>query len=539
MSIESPQRRARFRHAAGTGTLLRFALRRERFTLPGWVLGAVTLLVLQSVSSQRFYDTPAKLAQLRNTMAGNAAAVAMGGPTRLLDTIGGEILFEIFGYLAIVVALMNMFLVGRLTRTDEESGRMELIRSAPVGRRAPVIAALLLAGLANLTVALAIIAAAIATGLPVHGSLLLGVAVAGVGATFAALTAVAAQVFENPRSVYGSVALLLAVAYVLRAIGDIGDGTLSWASPLGWGQRTYPYVAERWWPLLLFAVASVGLTAVAFALLGRRDLGAGLLAYATGRPTASWTLRSSLSLAWRLQRGTLLGWCVGVFGLGAAYGSFANSIEEYLADNPEFATYLPGGAADAVNSYLALTLSMLALLASAYAIGSVLRARAEEVAGRLEPILAVPVSRHAWFGGHLSVALIGSAIVLAAGGFGEGLTHGLAISDAGELSRLTLAALVYLPAVWIVAALAAVAVGWLPRAAITLAWSVFAYCVLAVLFTTSFDLPDWFDDAAPFAHTPQAPLEAATALPLLVLVGVGAAGIALALTGLRRRDIGI
>ncbi|MBF6468533.1 hypothetical protein IU427_25710 [Nocardia beijingensis] len=175
-----------------------------------------------------------KLAQIRETMSASAATVAMSGPTRLLTSIGGEIVFEIFAYLAVVVALMNMFLVGRHTRSDEETGRAELLRSARVGRRAPAVAALALAGLADAAVAVVIFAAAVGTGLPAGGSLLLGVVTGGVGVTFAAVTAVAAQVFENPRSVYGAVGLALAGAYVARAIGDVGSGAASWLSPIGW-----------------------------------------------------------------------------------------------------------------------------------------------------------------------------------------------------------------------------------------------------------------------------------------------------------------
>ncbi|WP_245721639.1 hypothetical protein [Nocardia crassostreae] len=112
------------------------------------------------------------------------------------------------------------------------------------------------------------------------------------------------------------------------------------------------------------------------------------------------------------------------------------------------------------------------------------------------------------------------------------------ISDSGELPRLTAAALVYLPGVWIIAAVATVAFGWLPKIAIALAWSLFAYCAVATLFTESFDLPDWFDEASLFAHTPLAPLEGVTAAPMLILLALGAAGIALGINGLRRRDLG-
>ena len=92
----------------GALPLLRFLLRRERFSLPWWLLGAGLLLLGQSGQSQDLYGTPQALAQLRRTMEGNAAVVAMSGPTELLDTVGGEVLFEIFSYLAIVVASLGL-----------------------------------------------------------------------------------------------------------------------------------------------------------------------------------------------------------------------------------------------------------------------------------------------------------------------------------------------------------------------------------------------------------------------------------------------
>ncbi|WP_330230743.1 ABC transporter permease [Nocardia sp. NBC_00508] len=534
MSVASMLRQ----NTPGAGTLLRFALRRERFTMPCWVVGIAALLAFQSLGSQRFYDTPQKLAQIRETMSANAAAIAMGGPTQLLHTIGGEIVFEIFAYLAVVVALMNMFLVGRHTRSDEETGRAELFRSARVGRRAPAVAALALAGLADVAVVLVVFAAAVGTGLPAGGSLLLGLVTGGVGVTFGALTAVAAQIFENPRSVYGAVGLALAAAYVARAIGDVRGGAASWTSPIGWGQRSYPFAGDRWWTLLLFAAATLALTAVAFALLERRDFGAGLLSYGTGRATASWALSSPLGLAWRLQRGSVCGWAIGVFALGAAYGSFADSIEDFLADNPEIAAYLPGGVADAVDSYLALTVSIVALLASAFGVSSVLRARGEETAGRAEPVLGSPVSRYSWLASHLAVALGGSAFMLAVGGFGIGLAYGLTIADAVQPLRMTGVAFGYAPAVWLVVAVAALGFGWLPKAAVPLAWAAFAYCAVAVLFATAFDLPDWFDDASPFTHTPRVPLETLTAAPILVITMAVVAALAIGIAGFRRRDAG-
>ncbi|MDQ7910425.1 ABC transporter permease [Phytohabitans sp. ZYX-F-186] len=522
----------------GAGGLLRFMLRRERFALPWWLLGATLLILVQSTQSQGLYDSAEDLANLRQTIGGNTAAVAMSGPTHLLENIGGEVVFEIFAFASIVIALMNMFLVGRHTRADEETGRAELVRSARVGRDATLAAALALAGLADLAVGLLAFAAAAGTGLPAAGSALFGAALAAVGMVFAALTAVAMQVFESARAGYGAVALALGAAFALRAAGDTGNAAFSWASPIGWGQRTFPYVDDRWWPLAVPVAVAALLGAVAMALLGRRDFAAGLVQPRPGRATATAALGSPLGLAWRLQRAALAGWAAGLFLLGVAYGSIGDSIEQYVEDNPQVAEVLPGGAADIVDSYLSFTVVTLALITAAYAVVTALRARGEETSGRTEPVLATATSRAGWLASHLSVAVLGSAVVLAAAGFGEGLAYGLTVSDAGQVPRLVGVALGYLPAVLLVAAVAVLGIGLLPRAAAAVAWVVVAYCAVIALFADSFDVPEWMRRGSPFAHTPLAPLDPLTATPLVVLAVIAVALAAGGYAGLRRRDLG-
>ncbi|GAA3343053.1 hypothetical protein GCM10020358_40310 [Amorphoplanes nipponensis] len=360
--------------------------------------------------------------------------------------------------------------------------------------------------MANVAVGALIVAVAVGTGLPAAGSVLFGAAMTAVGLVFAALTAVAAQVFENVRAVYGAVALILGAAYVLRAAGDVGGGALSWLSPIGWGQRTFPYTGDRWWPLLLPLGLSVLLVAAASALLRRRDFGAGLVAARPGRARAARSLRNAYALSWRLQRASLLGWAVGLGLLGVAYGSIADSIEQYIRDNPEVAQFLPGGAADVVDAYLALTVGLSALIAAAYGVTSALRIRAEETSGRAEPLLATATSRLTWLAGQLSVALTGSALALLTFGLGEGAAYGLIISDAGQVPRMAAVALAYLPAVWLVVAVVVLVLGWLPRPSAALAWTGVGYCAVVALFADSFDLPGWSQRASPFAHTPRVPL---------------------------------
>ncbi|MET0522694.1 MAG: ABC transporter permease, partial [Jiangellaceae bacterium] len=280
------------------------------------------------------------------------------------------------------------------------------------------------------------------------------------------------------------------------------------------------------------------LVTVAVVLLAHRDFGAGLVRSRPGRARASVLLRDAYALAWRLQRGALVGWAAGLALLGVAYGSIADSIEQYVRDNPEIAEFLTGGADDILDAYLAVTAGMAALLAAAYGVTSVLRARAEETSGRAEVVLATPTSRWTWLAAQLSVALAGTALTLVAFGVGEGLAYGISVSDLGQVPRLAGVALAYLPAVWLVVGVTVLAFGWLPRPAAIIAWVVVAYCAIITLFADSFDLPDWSRQASPMEHTPRVPLDSATATPFVLLAVLAATLIGAGYAGLRRRDVG-
>jgi ABC-2 type transport system permease protein len=183
-----------------------------------------------------------------------------------------------------------------------------LLRAGAIGRFAPVAAALAVVAATDMTITVVVALGLIALGLPAAGSLALGAWLGAVGLVFAGVGAVAAQMTDNARSAYGIAGAALAVAYVLRAVGDAGHGTLSWLSPIGWAKATRPFDDERWWALLLCVAAFALLVAAAFALLARRDLGAGLIASRPGPPVAGRDLRNTLGLAFRLQRGSLSAW---------------------------------------------------------------------------------------------------------------------------------------------------------------------------------------------------------------------------------------
>jgi ABC-2 type transport system permease protein len=523
---------------AGTGSLLRLALRRDRVKTPAWALGITFFVVVTASSFDQLYKTAAERAKFAASIAGNGTFKALYGPLHAATT-GGFTAWRAAGSAALLAGLMSLLLVVRHTRADEEAGRSELVGAAAVGRHAPIAAALLAAAVANLLTALLIVLGLTGLGLEAGGSLALGLATAGAGLVFAALAAVFAQVASTARAASGTTGLLLGLAFVVRMVGDSGSGTLSWISPISWAQEIRSFGGDRWWALALPLAATVVLAPVAFALVSRRDHGQGLLASRPGPGTAPATLRSSFGLAWRLQRGTMLGWGAAFLLLGAVTGAIAKAIGNVFGDNPELTDVLRrlGGTSGLVDAYLAATLGLLALVAAGYMIQAVLRIRAEETSLRAESVLATAVSRWRWAGAHLACALLGVAVIMVAGGVGMALGHGLRIGDlGGQLPKLIEASLLQVPAAWVLGGLAFALAGLLPRL-VAIAWVVFGVYFAMVELGESLKLPDWVLDLSPFRHAPQFPASDPKALPLLAMVAATLLLVLAGRFGLRRRDI--
>lgn len=523
----------------GTGALVRLVLRRDRLRLALWIGGLVTLMAVSASQMHDLYADPARLASYVRTMDGNPALVIFAGPGYGFDhpTSGAVLVNETSLWMALGCALMGVFLVVRHTRAEEDAERADLVRSGIVGRHAPVTAALVVALAADATVALASAAATAAAGFDLAGSLALCVSFGLTGAVFAAVAAVAAQVAGGGRGALGLGAGAVALAFVVRGIGDVTVPALSWLTPFGWGIGVRAFAGERWWTFGVLSLAGAAVVAGAFAVSSRRDLGAGLRPPRHGRTTARRWMTTPLGLAVRLQRASLVAWAVGLLVAGIVYGSVGDDVEGMVRDNPEIADYLTRlGGASVADSYLATALRLLALLASGHALSSALRARSEEASGHAESVLAGAVSRWRWAGAQVAVAVAGTVVVVTAAGLGTGIGYGAAVGDAGQVPRLTAAAVATVPAVLVLVGVAVALFGWLPRATVA-AWGALALASVVGIFATVLRLPRWLVLVSPFEHVPSLPAAAVRATPLLVLTAVAAALVTAGLVGFRRRGL--
>ncbi|MFN0089181.1 MAG: ABC transporter permease, partial [Acidimicrobiales bacterium] len=537
----SGARREAQRSLTGLGELVRLVLRRDRVRLALWVGALVALMAVSAAQVRSLYASPAAIASYVAAVEDNPALVTFSGPGYGFDrpNTGVILVNETSLWMALGCALMSLFLVVRHTRAEEESERADLVRSGVVGRHAGAAAVLAVALAANTLVGIGAAGASIALGYGVAGSVALAASFAAVGWAFAGAAAVAAQVVGASRAALGLGAAAVGAAFVGRGVSDVSAPALSWLSPFGWGIGVRAFAGERWWTLVGLAALGAALAGAAFALSVRCDLGSGLAHPRAGRSRAPGWITHPLGLALLLQRGALIGWTVGVFVTGLLYGSVADDIESLLADNPQLADYLAQlGGASVTDAYLATSFTMLALLASGFAVSSALRNRSEEAAGFAESMLATPLSRWRWALDHLVVTVAGAALVVSAGGLGVGLGYAAAVGDAGQVGRLTASALATLPAVLTLVGVAAVLFGWAPRAAAA-AWAALAAVVVVGVFGELLRLPSPLRNLSPLEQAPARPAEPWRITPLVLLSLVSLALMAFGLLGFRRRDLAV
>ena len=187
-------------------------------------------------------------------------------------------------------------------------------------------------------------------------------------------------------------------------------------------------------------------------------------------------------------------------------------------------------------AFVAVAFSMLGMVASAFAISLTLRLHQEESSQHAETLLAGAVGRTRWLASHLVIAIVGSAVAILVAGLVAGLTYGTAAGDvAGKLPMVLGAAVVQLPAVWLLVAVTVAVFGLLPRST-PVSWGILVAFIAVYLLGSLANSPQWLIDLEPFAHTPRVGSDF-TATPLLWLLAIDVALITLGAMAFRRRDL--
>ena len=519
---------------AGFPIMVRFILRRNWLRMLIWTIVLAGLVAVVIQSQRVAFPTQAD----REAYAGIAntpAVAALTGLPYAASTLGGILNIKLWMTLAVGLAFAVIFLVTRNGRAEEEAGRTELLRGGVLGQHAYSLANWIVTAGFSVVIGITTALAAISQGLPADGAFVMGASIMGVGLVFIGVSAITGQLAQTSRGANTLASVVLAAAYLVRAAADLqadGDNPsgLSWVSPIGWGQQMRSYGENLWWPLAISVVAAVALCAIALLLERRRDVGEGILPDRRGPRHASALTMTPVGLTLRLQRGSIIGWSLGVLVGALFFGTVATAMADLLAgDNPITQAFV-GGAKDVVEGLLGFFAMANVLLISAFVLQSTDTIRSEEATGRAELQWSRAISRTGWALSRMVVPAVISFLLLALSGYAIGASFGASVNDPDQGGRFAMASLAYWPSVLLIIAFVVFCAAWLPRAASAVTWAVFGVLVLLSMFGDLFGLPDWAIDNTPFTAVPRVG-EDFSAVPLIV---IGALAIVFAVLGLRR-----
>lgn len=490
-----------------TGILARFIMRRDRVRIPVWVLSFAVVSMVVAITFTELYASVEERQAIAETMKNPAMTVLFGEAYGMNDyTAGPMMAHQMLLLTAIVVGIMNILFVARHTRTSEEDGQIELIRALPTGRLSQLSATLLISTVVNIALALVVgfgLYALQIESIDLEGSLLYGAALGGVGIFFAAVTAVFAQLAESSRNAIALSFSVLGIAYIIRGIGDVSSELVAWFSPLGWMLRTEVFVNNIWWPLLLTIGVGLIFVVLSFYLHGIRDLGAGLFPAKGGKSTATPYILHPFGLAIRLQRTGIIAWLIGMSVLGMTYGSVLGDLDAFLSDSELIQQLLQSGAgASITDEYITMLMSVMSMMSVVPAVMVLLKLKSEEMWNRTENLFSRAVSRLKVCASYVALAhLVGCLALLASvvSLWGAGIA---VTDDMMSLGTILQAALVYLPAMWVMISLAALFIGIAPST-VYVTWIYLGYAFVVSYFGGLLQFPTWLEKLSPFAHIPE------------------------------------
>jgi len=275
-------------------------------------------------------------------------------------------------------------------------------------------------------------------------------------------------------------------------------------------------------------------------------------------------LKSAPGLNLRLQRFVVIMVVIGMFLLGASYGSVLAEIESFVASNDMYQTLILGPVMDisvleglpveeaivlmntvlgAAGYSLAQMFSgfingMMALMGLAALIVFVTKAKSEEKDIRTELVLAASVSRTKYLLGYVAIAMVSAVLLQAAMAYGLYISAAQALPNPDDLGLgfLLQSALVYVPALWIMIGITVMLVGLVPKLT-GVVWGYFGYSFFMLMFGRIGVFPEWVNYTTPFGFVPQLPMDEINYLVMGAMVLVAVVLVAVGVVGYNRRDI--
>jgi ABC-2 type transport system permease protein len=537
------------RRIYGLGSIYAKTIRDSRlaFIIAAGLLGGLTF-VLGAAIPQVFPTPQTRLEVDKLIGSMPASMVNLFGKPEKLGTFGGYLSWKYGAVFALGAALWSIFALSGTLAGEAGRGSLDFIATTPLGRYR--IALEKVAGhLTVLGLAMAILAICAPVSSNLFGnsalgddvSLLSGVGfalwVGGIALFFGGFAFALAPLLGRGGAA-GVAGLVMAVFWVANGLNVLGP--VAAVSPFHWTADHVALVGEYDWA----GLALVGLTGAVFLAIGvvlfsRRDVGVTLGLALPGLPASLLGVRGPISRAFGELLPRALWWGAGLGLFGAVLASLVKGMAEQIKSSPDllkiFASVFPDFDLASAGGFLQLYVQLFYIAAGFAAATFVAKWASDETGGRLEEVLATPLTRARWAISGGVAALMGTVVMTVLFAAGTGL--GAAATGLSAAEPMFGSAALALYGAAIVGVGIAFGGLWKTSVAAELAALVVVATYLIDLLAPALKLPAWIHQLALTAHLGQPMVGRWDVAGIAACLAIAAVGIGLGAWGVRRRDM--
>ena len=477
---------------------------------------------------------------LRALTENPAIRILFGTPVAL-DDAGGFTVWRTGMPLLILAGVWILLAGTRITRGEEDAGRIDLLLAGRLSMVGLVARCLIAIGGASVVIGAAVGLALVAAGTNTTGAAVYAVAILGFTLTFGSGAVLASQIMPTRSAAVGVTVGFLGLALLMRMLAD-GVPELAWTAwttPFGLTARAAPYANNRIGPLFVMLCLRIAFGLAALRMARQRDVGRGLIRMATSRAPRTMLLGSLTGFAIRRAIRPTAGWAMGVAAYFLIFGALIASILDFFDINRRFAELAAAagfGGLDSANGFAAALFGLLAVPTSLYAVTRLAALVTDEKDRRWTPVFATNIPRIHLVGREIAVTTAGMLLLHVCAGVA--MWAGAAITGAPLTIGQAMGGALYSASVaWLAVGAATLAVGWLPSAVGVIGAVPVAGGFLLYVLADSAGAPAWVAGMSPFAHLAPVPNAAPNwaATTVFILIGVGL--VAVGITAYTHRDL--
>jgi ABC-2 type transport system permease protein len=543
-----------FRRLYGFGSIFAKAVRdsRRATIVAAALLALVFLGVTKAIVTE--FDTPESRLEM-TALIRAVPPILAGMAGKIVDnvgTMGGYLQYKYGTFFPLVLTLWSILALSGTLATESQRGSMDFLASTGISKRR--IALQKLAGhLVPLAIVLLITFASIAIAgqtYPVLPGDEISVTSAfgytawlGLIALAGGALAFALGPFVGRGGAAGIAGFVTFAGYILSGYQQAVPALAPFANLTWWGW-TYNHTAlsgQYDWPsVVLVGVVVVALLAIGVEAFVRRDIGSTSAIPAPRMPGILVGLGGPVGRATGAGLGSAIWWGLGLGFFGLVMGGSSRGFIDQLQDSPQFMqmleTLFPNVDYASAGGFLQLLFVEFGILLAGLAAATLVSGWAsDETSGRLEMVLATPLSRARWALSGAAGMLVNVAVLSAFIALGIALGVGTSGSDLATPVVGSLILGVY--------AVALIGIGMAVGGLLRTGWAAPAVVIFIVaswfvqLLGPILGLPDAVRDLALTSHFGQTMVGVWDAAGVVAALAIGIAGIAAGTWGFSHRDL--